>query len=117
MAMTEEIERVRGIGPAAAQKLLKAGVKTIEQLASARPEELAFVKGIGITSAKKIIENANEIIRLEKGIESILTEIKNNFSHNCPKCGGEMAKKFIILGPDKRISANQCTLCKFYMPL
>ncbi|GAH43795.1 unnamed protein product, partial [marine sediment metagenome] len=34
----------------------------------------------------------------------------------CPKCGGEMEKKFIILGPERRISANQCKICKFYMP-
>lgn len=115
--MSDELERVSGVGPAAALKLVKAGVKTIEQLAKARPEELAFVKGIGVVSAKKIIENANEILRLEKGIENILTEIKNNFSQSCPKCGGEMGKRFIILGPDRRISANQCTLCKFYLPM
>jgi len=114
--MSDELERVRGIGPQAAERLLKAGVKTIEQLAEARPEELAFVKGIGIVSGKKIIENANELLRLEKGIEKVLEEIKNNFSQSCPKCGGEMTKKFIILGPERRISANQCTLCKFYLP-
>ncbi|MFX1274255.1 MAG: DUF4332 domain-containing protein [Promethearchaeota archaeon] len=114
--MSDELVRVRGIGPQAAEKLIKAGVRTIEQLAEARPEELAFVKGIGITSAKKIIENANELIRLEKGIEKVLEEIKNNFAQSCPKCGGEMTKKFIILGPEKRLAANQCTLCKFYLP-
>lgn len=114
--MLDELERVKGIGPQAAERLMKAGIKTIEQLAEARPEELAFVRGIGLISAKKIIENANELIRLEKGIERVLEEIKNNFSRDCPKCGGEMLKKFIILGPDRRISANQCKLCKFYLP-
>jgi len=114
--MSEELERVSGIGPAAAVKLVKAGVKTIEQLAEARPEELAFVKGIGTVSAKRIIENAKEILELEKGITKVLEEIKNNFQSNCPKCGGSMQKKFIILGPERRISANQCLLCKFYLP-
>ncbi|MBN1801018.1 MAG: hypothetical protein JW891_05885 [Candidatus Lokiarchaeota archaeon] len=115
--MSEEIERVKGIGPAAASRLFKAGIKTIEQLAEARPEDLAFVKGIGVISAKKIIENANEILRLEKGIEKVLEEIKNNFQRSCPKCGGDMEKRFIILGPERRISANQCLLCKFYLPI
>ena len=114
--MSDELERVRGIGPAAALKLVKAGVTTIEQLAEARPEELAFVKGIGTVSGKKIIENAQEILKLEKGIEKVLEEIKNNFEKSCPKCGGELEKKYIILGPEKRISANQCLLCKFYLP-
>ena len=114
--MSDELERVRGIGPAAAEKLVKAGVHTIDQLAEARPEELAFVKGIGIVSAKKIIENSKEILNLERKMEKVLEEIKNNFEKSCPKCGGNMEKKFIILGPENRISANQCMLCKFYLP-
>ena len=59
---------------------------------------------------------AKEILKLEKGIEKVLEEIKNNFEKSCPKCGGNMEKKFIILGPENRIRANQCLLCKFYLP-
>ena len=114
--MQNELERIRGIGKTAAERLYKAGIRTIEQLASSTPEELAFVKGIGLVSAKKLIKNAKEILNLEMGIERVLESIKENFIKNCPKCGGRMESKYIILGPDKRINVNQCNICKFYMP-
>lgn len=114
--MSNEIERVRGIGPVAAVNLVKAGVKSIQQIASAKPEELAWIKGIGVRSARKIIENANELLQLEKNIQKVLNSIKENFSKNCPKCGGNMKSRYIILGPEKRLRAKQCSVCKFYMP-
>jgi Holliday junction resolvasome RuvABC DNA-binding subunit len=114
--MSNEIEKVRGIGPVAAVNLVKAGVKSIEQIAKAKPEELAWIKGIGIKSARKIIENANELLKLEKSIQQVLNSIKENFAKNCPKCGGIMQSKYIILGPEKRLRAKQCSVCKFYMP-
>ncbi len=114
--MSIELERVRGIGPAASENLFKAGIKTIDDIASAKPEELAWIKGIGIISAKKIIENANELLNLEKNIQLVLESIKENFQKNCPKCGGKMASKYIILGPERRLKVKQCTLCKFYLP-
>jgi transcription termination factor NusA len=114
--MSNELIRVRGIGPAAATRLVKAGVDTIEQLASAKPEELAFVKGIGVDSAKKIIKNAQEIIKLEKSLEHVLDAIRENFVKSCPKCGGAMESKYIIVGPERRMNSYQCKLCKFYLP-
>ena len=114
--MIEELVRVRGIGPTAAERLVNAGVKTIEEIAKSKPEQLAWIKGIGMLSANKIIENALELLKLEKGIQRVLNSIKENFSKSCPKCGGDMAEKFIILGPERRLRVNQCNLCKFYMP-
>jgi hypothetical protein len=116
MLIEDELMRVKGIGPVSAERLKNAGITTIEQIANARPEELAFVKGIGIVSAKKIKANAQYILNFEKGLSIVLDKIRENFGKTCPKCGGDMDKKFIILGPDRRISANQCKLCKFYMP-
>ena len=115
--MLEELIRVRGIGPAAAERLIKAGIKTIDEIANSKSEELAWIKGIGMVSAKQIIQNANELINLEKGIQQVLNSIKVNFSKNCPKCGGDMKEKLIILGPERRFRSNQCTLCKFYLPV
>ncbi|MFW9771331.1 MAG: helix-hairpin-helix domain-containing protein [Candidatus Thorarchaeota archaeon] len=115
--MIEELIRVRGIGQIAAERLINAGVKSIEEVAKSNPEQLAWIKGIGIISAKKIIENANELINLEKGIQKVLNSIKENFAKSCPKCGGDMNERLIILGPERRIRANQCNLCKFYMPI
>ncbi|KKM17519.1 hypothetical protein LCGC14_1674970 [marine sediment metagenome] len=114
--MLDELVRVRGIGPTAAERLINAGIKSIDEIAHSKPKELAWIKGIGLISAKNIIENALELIKLEKGIQNVLNSIKENFSNNCPKCGGDMIKRLIILGPERRLSANQCTLCKFYLP-
>ncbi|GAI46158.1 unnamed protein product, partial [marine sediment metagenome] len=50
--MSNELERISGIGPISATNLNKAGVKTIEEITEAKPEELAWIKGIGIISAK-----------------------------------------------------------------
>jgi len=97
--MSNELERVSGIGPVASTNLNKAGVKTIEEIAVAKPEDLAWIKGIGIISARKIIENANDLLKLEKNIQLVLDSIKENFVKNCPKCGGAMKSKYIILGP------------------
>ena len=114
--MIDELVRVRGIGPTAAERLVNAGIKSIDEIANSKPKELAWIKGIGMVSAKKIIENALELIKLEKGIQNVLNSIKDNFAKSCPKCGGELKEKLIILGPERRLRANQCKLCKFYMP-
>jgi len=114
--MSKDLERIRGIGPIAANNLNKAGVRTIEEIANSKPEQIAWIKGFGIVSAKKIIRNANELLKLEKNIQKVLNSIKENFIKNCPKCGGEMQSKYIILGPERRLKAKQCTLCKFYLP-
>lgn len=114
--MAEELMRVRGIGKVAADRLLAAGIRTIDQVAQARPEDLAFVKGIGMITAERIIANAKHLSTLERGLTIVLDMVKRNFLQSCPKCGGDMQKKFIILGPERRISANQCVLCKFYLP-
>ena len=114
--LQHELERIRGIGRTAADRLDQSGIRTIEELASSRPEDLAFVKGIGITSAKKMIKNAKEILNLEMGIEKVLESIKENFTRNCPKCGSKMRDKLLIVDPERRINVYQCILCKFYLP-
>ena len=114
--MIDELIRVRGIGPTAAERLINAGVKSIEEISSSKPEELAWIKGIGMISAKSIIQNAKELLNLEKGIQKVLNSIKENFAKSCPKCGGDMNERLIILGPERRLRANQCVLCKFYLP-
>ena len=114
--MIDELVRVRGIGPTAAERLVNAGIKSIDEIAKSKPKELAWIKGIGMISSKKIIENALELIKLEKGIQNVLNSIKDNFAKSCPKCGGDMIERLIILGPERRLRVNQCNLCKFYLP-
>ncbi len=114
---SDNLMRVRGIGPTAASRLFKAGIKTIEQVANANPTELATIKGIGIISAEKIIANAKHLMTLERGLTIVLDHIKTNFVKNCPKCDGDMQKRFIILGPKRgKLPVYQCTVCRFYLP-
>ena len=96
---------------------MNAGVKSVEEIAHSKPKELAWIKGIGMVSANSIIQNAKELLNLEKGIQNVLNSIKENFAKSCPKCGGDMNERLIILGPERRLRANQCMLCKFYMPI
>jgi len=114
--MSDELIRVKGIGPTSASRLQQAGVNSIEEIANSTPEELAWIKGIGDISAKQIIENAKEILKVEKGIQKVLNSIRENFSKLCPKCGGDMTEKYIILNPGQRLKVQQCNVCKFYMP-
>ncbi|MBD3193706.1 MAG: DUF4332 domain-containing protein [Candidatus Lokiarchaeota archaeon] len=111
-----ELTRVKGIGPTSADRLNKAGIKSIEEIARSKPEELAWIKGIGLASATQIIESANELLKVESGIQKVLNSIKENFVRSCPKCGGKMSEKLIILNPETRLRALQCSICKFYMP-
>ena len=116
MSVVNELLRVKGIGPKAAERLNKAEIKTIKQLADARPEELAFVKGIGIVSAKKIKENALYILNFERGLTIVLDKIRENFSKSCPKCGGELKEHYLIINTTRRMHVLQCKICKFYLP-
>jgi len=51
-----ELLSIPGIGPAMAQKLLEAGLGTVEKLRGATVEELCAVDGIGERTAERIIE-------------------------------------------------------------
>ncbi len=114
--MTKDLLRIKGIGPKNAKLLVNAGIDSIDQIANSSPKDLAFVKGIGVVSAQKMIDNAKYLLQFERGLSIVLDTIQKNFASSCPKCGGDMEKKFIIINPTTRISANQCKLCKFYLP-
>lgn len=53
---------------------------------------------------------------LEESISQTLIRLKESFERHCPKCGGEMKRSFVILGPQRRMMVYQCGLCKFYLP-
>lgn len=114
--MSDDLVRVWGIGPVAASRLFDSGITTIAQVAKATPPELAFVKGIGVKTAGKIIENAKYLMTVEKGLTIVLDHIKTNFEQNCPKCGSDLEKRYIIINITNRIHVLQCTTCKFYLP-
>lgn len=66
--MIRTIQDLPGIGPQAAEKLLKAGYKTLEAMAVASPMELVEVAGLGEGTAVKAIKAARDA--LEMGFES-----------------------------------------------
>jgi len=115
--MSDELVRVKGIGPITAERFVQAGITTVEGIVNAKPEDLAQIKGVGVTSAQNLIESAQDLLETEKGIEKVLDSIKDEFTETCPKCGGNMAERHIILGPDNRVKVNQCKLCRFYLPI
>ena len=68
--MSEEygLTDIKGIGPATASKLEGAGIKTVEQLAIMRPEELKSILGITLKAAKDMINDA-----LDKALTRVVT--------------------------------------------
>ena len=75
--MAIELEDVKGIGKATAQRMKAVGIDSIEKLASSTLEDLLKVKGIGKASAVKYIESAKKLLEKSKGKEkSELFEVK-----------------------------------------
>ncbi|MCS7122430.1 MAG: DNA repair and recombination protein RadA [Candidatus Micrarchaeota archaeon] len=61
----KNLEDLKGVGPATAQKLRDAGYVSIEILASASPYEIAENTGLPIELCKSIVEQAKEEINVE----------------------------------------------------
>jgi transcription termination/antitermination protein NusA len=60
------LRNVRGVGPAAEERLKEGGITSVEQLAGASVEQLCSVKGIGDKTAEKLVEAAKEAIEAAK---------------------------------------------------
>ncbi|MHC1592252.1 MAG: DUF4332 domain-containing protein, partial [Candidatus Helarchaeales archaeon] len=58
---TALLVKIPGLGKASAEKLFKAGIRTIEDLIHANPEELAEKSGISPKKIKVFIENATNL--------------------------------------------------------
>ena len=58
--MSEDLSSLKGIGPKTVQKLLDAGIKTIADVATLRPEELASILGWNRMKALETINDAKE---------------------------------------------------------
>ncbi len=57
-----ELIRIKGIGRARARLLIKAGITSLEKLASAKPEQLTRIPGIGPGLARSFIEQARALL-------------------------------------------------------
>ncbi len=63
MELEYELTNIDGIGESTKNKLISAGITSVDQLAALSPEQLAEVKGFGAATSKKIIENAQEFTK------------------------------------------------------
>ena len=68
--MVYQLEDVKGIGSEMAKKLIEAGIKTVEILASSKPEDIVKlkIKGIGKATTLRFIESAGSLLK-EKSSE------------------------------------------------
>lgn len=66
--MTYDLEDITGIGKATAERIKKAGIETVEQLASLDPDSFLKlnIKGVGQASAIKYINDAKNLINQNK---------------------------------------------------
>ena len=57
-----DLDQVRGIGPAYAERLRSAGVTTVSELAAADAEALADRVDVAVTRVEDWIDNADELV-------------------------------------------------------
>jgi hypothetical protein len=53
----------------------------------------------------------------EASVQVILNTAKEIFEAACPRCAGDMEKKYIRCGPEKLIWVKKCSTCNFYIPV
>jgi hypothetical protein len=58
VASPDPVTDVRGIGPAAAERLAEGAVRTVGDLASLAPEEAADLLGVGLERARELVAEA-----------------------------------------------------------
>lgn len=77
--MVYKLEDVKGIGSETAKKIKEAGIKSVEILASSKPEDIAKlkIKGIGKATASKFIESAKSLLNEESlKIKTLKPDVK-----------------------------------------
>jgi len=77
----ENITVVKGIGSKVAERLINAGIKTIDDLAHSSVNNLALLEGIGKSTAQKFIDSAKERLHMKK-LNDFSGESQNLFNTN-----------------------------------
>ena len=62
---------------------------------------------IDLDTTKAKQHNSTKTHLLEETISQALVRLKESFERHCPKCGGEMKRSFVILGPQRRMMVYQ----------
>ena len=77
--MVFQLEDVKGIGSEMAKKLKEANIKSVEILASSKPEDIIKlkIKGIGKATALRFIESAESLLKEKSSeVETLKLEVK-----------------------------------------
>jgi N utilization substance protein A len=69
----QALMKIPGIGDATAERLFKAGLKSLAMLAAADSEQLAAIPGVGEKTAAIWIQEAGKMIDQEAGEQKVLT--------------------------------------------
>ena len=70
----EDLERVKGIGPKMAEKLVKVGINSLKDLANSDPQKVAGALNISDESASVLINVAGSLIKAHKTSKRLRTE-------------------------------------------
>ncbi|MFX1444243.1 MAG: helix-hairpin-helix domain-containing protein [Promethearchaeota archaeon] len=73
------LTKIKGIGASVEKKLNKAGIETINQLASSRTKEIAKIKGIGLNTAMRLISEAHNYLNELNSEKNSKLPIKEKF--------------------------------------
>lgn len=68
--MSPKLQDISGIGKTTAERLIAAGIDTVEKLAGSTPADLSKIEGIGKASANKYVTNAQTLLEELGGGES-----------------------------------------------
>lgn len=67
--ISEDLEKIKGVGPIMAEKLLKAGIKSLKDLANSDPQKVADALNISTESASVFINAASSLVKAQKPSE------------------------------------------------
>jgi N utilization substance protein A len=68
-AITQDLRKIDGIGPKAAETLIKMGITEVRQLENLKAEDLSSLQGIGEKTAQKIINGVQKYVSENAGDE------------------------------------------------
>jgi len=67
--ISEDLEKIQGVGPLVAEKLLKAGIKSLKDLADSDPQRVADALNISTESASVFINVAKSLAKAQKPLD------------------------------------------------
>ena len=94
--MVYQLEDVKGIGSETAKKFEEAGIKSVEILASSKPEDIVKlkIKGVGKATALKFIASAGSLLKEESTeVETLKPDIKKESIKKAEKTKKAKPKK------------------------